>query len=172
MNSRLSLFVINGLLGTSVLLSYIWGVYSAEDPMALWGKMPEAYITYITGSMFIAALGYIIYTLYIAFGRDIINSDNSFYQFNLTYIIILVSASVWMPLTVLYVDTSSLFYWILIVVSLYIVGFMSCFMTYLLIKSYPKNNLWKNIAIGGSIWFIFHTPVSYTHLTLPTIYSV
>ena len=67
MNSRLSLFVINGLLGTSVLLSYIWGVYSAEDPMALWGKMPEAYITYITGSMFIAALGYIIYTLNIAF---------------------------------------------------------------------------------------------------------
>ena len=157
MNTRLSLFAINGLLGTTVLLSYIWGIYSAEDPMALWGEMPEIYISYITGSMFIAALGYIVYTLYIAYGRDIIITDDSFYPYNLTYIIILISASIWMPLTVWYVDTSSLFYWILIVGSLYIVGFMSCFMTYLLVKSTPKVNLWKNIAIGGSIWFTFHT---------------
>ena len=158
MNTRLSLFVINGLLGTTVLLSYIWGVSSAEDPLALWGKMPEEYISYITGSMLIAALGYIIFTLYVAFGRDITNSEKPFYQYNLTYIILLASASIWMPLTVLYVDTSSFIYWILIVLSLYMVGFMSCFMTYLLIKSIPKsNNKWKNIAIGGSIWFIFHT---------------
>lgn len=159
MNTRLSLFVINGLLGTTVLLSYVWGVYSAQDPLELWGNMHDSYIMYITGSMFIAALGYILYTLYIAFGRDITISENPFYQYNLTYIIILASASVWMPLTVLYVDTSFSMYWNLIVVSLYIVGLMSCYMTYLLIKSTPKNNSnkWKTIAISGSIWFTFHT---------------
>ena len=158
MNTRLFMFVINGVLGITVLLSYIWGAYAAEDPSALWGEMPEQYITYIICSMFIAAIGYILYSLYIAYGREISLLERPFYKYNLNYIILLISASLWMPLTVFYVDTSSSIYWILLVISLYIVGFMSCYMTYLLIKSTPtNNNNWKFFSILGSIWFTFHT---------------
>ena len=160
MNTQLGLFLVNGIFGTGVLFSYIWGVYSLEDPSQLWGNMPLSYINYIIISMFLSTIGYISYTFYIAFGRKIIGLTKPFLQFNITYLIILISASLWMPLTVVYLNTDLSVYWILDLMSLYTVGIMSCYMTYILIKSTTlKSKAWKNLSIIGSLCFTFHTLV-------------
>ena len=54
-NRNLFFLLVNFILGSTVILSYIWGlVFYPEYDSALWGKIDTDYIPYIIFSMFLA----------------------------------------------------------------------------------------------------------------------
>lgn len=64
-NRNLFFLLVNFILGSTVILSYIWGlVFYPEYGSALWGKIDTDYIPYIIFSMFLAAIGYFIFSFY------------------------------------------------------------------------------------------------------------
>ena len=109
---RLMIFIIL-LGGTAVLGSYGSGFLShpgAAD--VLWGGVPRSYRPYYTIGMFLAATGYFAFTYFILFR---LNTKNTrvygrfgFGMFNTLYAAILIPSALWLPITFLAVEQSSL----------------------------------------------------------------
>jgi hypothetical protein len=73
------------------------------------------------------------------------------------YICILFSSSLWMPLSVFYLNTTNKLILVIDLLCLYIVGLSSLLLTKFIIDNKIENSLiWKFSVIGG-LQFVFHT---------------
>ena len=152
--------LVNLILGFAVILSYIWGlVYYPEYGSALWGKVETNNIPYIIFSMFLAAVGYFVFSFYFLNYKKFQTFNTLEYLYILSlYIVILFFSALWMPLSIGFINTNNNFFLILDLVSLYLVGISSLLLTIFLIqdKSLRRKLIWK-LAVLGGFQFTFHT---------------
>jgi len=57
--------------GPLVLISYAYALSRLDDKMALWGGIPQSWITYIAPFMFLAAAGWLVYWWVALFQLDV-----------------------------------------------------------------------------------------------------
>ena len=159
-NRNLFFLLVNFILGSTVILSYIWGlVFYPEYDSALWGKIDTDYIPYIIFSMFLAAIGYFIFSFYLICFKKFQTLRISQYIYILSlYIVILFFSTLWMPFSIGFIHTNNNFFLILDLFSLYLVGVSSLLLTIFLIqdKVMRRRLIWKLSVLGG-LQFTFHT---------------
>jgi len=145
-------------LGLGVILSYLWGIIYNDDPSLLWGRVNENHIPYIVLSMLLGAIGYLIFSSFFLYIKKL--NSLTFKQFKYLinlYICILFPSSLWMPLSVLYLNTGNKLILVTDLLCLYIVGLSALLLTKFIIDNKIENSMiWKLSVIGG-LQFVFHT---------------
>ena len=157
-NRNIVFLLTNIILGLGVILSYLWGIISNDDPSLLWGRVNENHIPYIVLSMLLGAIGYLIFSSFFLYIKKL--NSLTFKQFKYLinlYICILFPSSLWMPLSVLYLNTGNKLILVTDLLCLYIVGLSSLLLTKFIIDNKIENSMiWKLSVIGG-LQFVFHT---------------
>jgi hypothetical protein len=163
-NKRLFL-LINLLGGPAVLGSYAWGLLTRPGSSSiLWGGVPQGIRPLYTVCMLLAASGYFAFTSLVLFRLDPqetrIASRFGFSAFNALYAAILIPSALWMPLSLLATDRSSLgLAWLvrldLAVVGLASLGLLSALHT---LRPCPSRRAYR-LAIAGCLAFCFQTAV-------------
>jgi len=153
---------INLIGGIAVLGSYAHGVLThpgAGD--ILWGGVPYGIRPFYTVGMFLAAAGYFAFTNFLLRldpNDTQVTRRFGFGLFNALYAAILIPSALWMPLTFLAVEQSSLaLLWIVRVV-LAAVGVASLGLFFALMNVKPHRPLWAHrLAVVGSVGFCIQT---------------
>jgi hypothetical protein len=161
---RTTLIIINILGGLLVLASYAWGFL--VEPKAgdiLWGGVPASLRPVYTISMFLAAAGYFVFSIFILHldpERTKILNWPGFKVFNILFAVILIPSALWLPLTMLALNhASQLFVWF-VRLDLVLVALGSLGLLYALIKVHPRKTAWlQRLAIIGGLLFIFQTVI-------------
>jgi len=157
-NRNIVFLLTNIVLGLGVILSYLWGIIYNDDPSLLWGRVNENHIPYIVLSMLLGAIGYLIFSSFFLYIKKL--NSLTFKQFKYLinlYICILFPSSLWMPLSVLYLNTGNKLILVTDLLCLYIVGLSSLLLTKFIIDNKIENSMiWKLSVIGG-LQFVFHT---------------
>jgi hypothetical protein len=125
--SQKVLLAINLLGGAAVLGSYAWGLLAHPGTTGiLWGGIPTKAIPFCITSMILAAVGYLLFTVYLLFVLDPakvkINIRAGFKGFHVLYLLILVPSALWMPLTYAMLENPSNLTWLAIRIVLMLVG--------------------------------------------------
>ena len=115
------------VLGPMVLASYVIGVRRMEDPMELWGGIPESWRSLNVMCMFIAAAGFLIAWWQLLFGWDfgVVESvgwpwsgdvsEGGHGRILIAFLLILIPSMLWLELTRAHIQNgSSLTQWIVI----------------------------------------------------------
>jgi hypothetical protein len=154
---------INIFGGTAVLGSYIQGILTHSGAAeTLWGGVPQIIRPFYTAGMFLAAAGYFAFTYFILFRlnpmKTRVMQHAGFGILNVLYIAILFPSALWMPLTFVTVQQSSLgLLWVVRIV-LVVVGLASLGLFYSLLKVEPRQPLWAHrLAVIGSLGFCLQT---------------
>ncbi len=161
--SKWVMLAINIVGGVAVLGSYALGIASHPDAgQLLWGGVPSAIRTVYTAGMFLAASGYFAFTYFILFRLDpdqVRVSDRfGFRIFNILYTLILLPSALWMPLTILTVEQSSMALLWATRLDLVVVAIASLGLLVALAKVQPRQPLWAyRAALIGSMFFCFQT---------------
>ena len=157
-NRNIVFLLTNIILGLGVILSYLWGIIYNDDPSLLWGRVNENHIPYIVLSMLLGAIGYLIFSSFFLYIKKL--NSLTFKQFKYLinlYICILFPSSLWMPLSVLYLNTGNKLILVTDLLCLYIVGLSALLLTKFIIDNKIENSMiWKLSVIGG-LQFVFHT---------------
>jgi hypothetical protein len=161
---RLFLFV-NLLGGLAVLGSYAWGLLARPGSSSiLWGGVPQGLRLLYTVCMLLAASGYFAFTSLILFQLNPqetrLANRFGFGAFNALYAAILVPSALWMPLTLLAIDQSSLGLVWLVRLDLAVVGLASLGLLSALIGLQPRpSRLAYRLAAAGCLAFCFQTAI-------------
>lgn len=155
---------LNLIAGPAVLLSYVLSAnaYPSETVARLWGDVPVAVRPYYTSWMFVAATGYFLFSYYLFFRVDAdrvrIAGRWGFGLFNLLYLLILVPSAIWMPLTLLHIESPAPLTWALIVAGLWTTGLAALALIASLATLQPREptGAWK-AALVGSVLFAGQT---------------
>jgi hypothetical protein len=157
------MLVINLVGGVAVLGSYALGTAShPEAGQLLWGGVPSAIRTIYTAGMFLAAIGYCAFDYFILFRLDPdqvrVTDRIGFGVFNIIYTGILLPSALWMPLTILTIEQSSVaLLWATRLV-LVLVAIASLGLFIALAKVQPRQPVWAHrVALIGSLFFCFQT---------------
>ena len=159
------LIIINLIGGIAVLGSYAYGILTHPNAgQILWGGVPQSIRPFYTVGMFLAAAGYFAFSYFILFRLNPQNTQVTsrfgFGLFNALYVAILIPSALWMPLTFLAVERSSLsLLWtvrmVLVVVAIASLGLFAA-----LLKVQPRQPLWAHrIALVGSVGFCAQTAI-------------
>lgn len=109
--NRLTSIAINVLGGIAVLGSYALGIATHDRPGdALWGGVPTWLRPVYQASMLAATAGYLAFTYVVilrADGRQARIGRWGYGLFNAIYLLILIPAALWMPLTFSYLSAPS-----------------------------------------------------------------
>jgi len=153
--NQILFFVTIAIFGIPVIISYIWGIKKVKDINLLWGTMPDKYQKILGISMLLCVISFFVFSSYIL----ILNGRNLELLFiDVIYAILLGSASLWMPLTVKFVETKKNIYWILTRISLIIVGFCSFLLLVIVILT-DHTGMHYIASIVGLTIFTFHTSI-------------
>jgi hypothetical protein len=152
---------INILGGTAVLGSYAWGLIAHPGTGGLlWGNVPAGAIPFYVASMILAAIGYILFTVYLLFILDPvkvkINIRAGFNGFRTLYLLILIPSALWMPLTYAMIAAPSNLIWFGIRLALMLVGLGGLGMLSALLSIQPRSRLLL-AAFIGCIFFCIQT---------------
>jgi len=157
------MFFINLFGGAAVIGSYIQGILTHSDAAnSLWGGVPHTIRPIYTAGMFLATAGYFVFTYFILVRlkpqETRVFHRYGFGIFNALYAAILFPSALWMPLTFLIVEQSSLpLLWAVRIV-LAIVGLASLGLLFSLVKVEPRQPLWAHrLSILGSLGFCLQT---------------
>ncbi|MBN2258179.1 MAG: hypothetical protein JW704_10195 [Anaerolineaceae bacterium] len=159
-----SLILINILGGLAVLGSYAWGFLTFPNAAdILWGGVPPDLRPVYTVSMFLAAAGYFIFSIFILHldaDKAEIPKKNGYRIFNALYAVILISSALWLPLTMLTIrQASPLMVW-LVRLDLAVVAIASLGLFHALLKVHPRKTAWlQRLAVLGCVFFCFQTVV-------------
>ena len=154
---------INILGGIAVLGSYAWGLaIHPGSGDSLWGGVPQWLRTISTTNMFLAALGYLVFTTFLLFILDLetatIHIQAGFKAFNMLYAVILIPSALWMPLTFAYLAHPGSLLWLVIRLILFVVGLASLGMLSALLNIQPRKPAWLFwLAFSGSIFLVIQT---------------
>jgi hypothetical protein len=102
--------LVNVIGGATVLVSYALGLLLyPETKMSLWGGIQGCWQTIFIVAMLPAAIGYLLFFYVMIFrsGVDTFTQTSVLgaHTPNILYVIFLVSATVWMPSTITYLNT-------------------------------------------------------------------
>jgi hypothetical protein len=152
---------INLLGGIAVLGSYAWGLIAHPGTGSLlWGNIPAVAIPIYTACMFLAAIGYLLFTVYLLFLLDSakvkINIRAGFGGFHTLYLLILIPSALWMPLTYAMLAAPSELIWFGIRFVLMLVGLGGLGMLSALLSIQPRSRLLL-AAFIGCIFFCIQT---------------
>jgi hypothetical protein len=156
---------INIFGGTAVLGSYFQGILAHPGAAeTLWGGVPQIIRPFYTAGMFLAAAGYFAFTYFILLRLEPrqarIIQRFGFGAFNALYAAILLPSALWMPLTFLAVERSSLSLLWSVRIVLAIAGLASLGLLFSLWKVEPRRPLWAHrLAIVGSAAFCIQTVI-------------
>jgi len=159
------LIVINIVGGIAVLGSYLYGALMVPGAgEILWGGVPQDIRPLITINMFLAAAGYFAFTYFILFHLDPaitqVTSRFGFGVFNALYASILIPSALWLPLTFLAVEQSSLAVGWATRLDLGIVAIASLGLFVALLKVKPSQPLWAHrMALVGCVFFCIQTVI-------------
>lgn len=160
MTNVLVFFLVNLVGGAAVLGSYVVGLYLyPEFRNALWGGVTGSWKSLFTISMFLAAIGYLVfcYSMTISDAADK-SSVLGRHTFSILTAFFLISASIWMPATLKYLATNDNLWWILSVASLWItaasLGLLAVFFG--LSKYEGIGTLQFSLTFAGIIWITIH----------------
>jgi hypothetical protein len=157
------LLLINILGGVAVLGSYAVGILThANAGEVLWGGVPQGIRPFYTAGMFLAAIGYFAYTYFILFrlnpDETRIYGQYGYGAFNALYAAILIPSALWMPLTFLAVEGSSLVLFWLVRFVLVVVGCASISLLFSLLHVEPRKPIWAYwLAVLGCVGFCLQT---------------
>jgi hypothetical protein len=151
--------------GVAVLGSYVGGIQAHPDAgQILWGGVPEKIRPFYTVNMFLAAAGYFLFTFFILFRLDPIETKvTSRFRsgvFHGLYAATLIPSALWLPITLLAVDQSSqALLWVVRIV-LGVVGAASLGLFFALRKVRPPQPEWAyRLAMVGSMFFCIQTVI-------------
>jgi hypothetical protein len=157
------LLLINIIGGAAVLGSYALGILTHPDAgQVVWGDVPESLRALHTANIFLAAIGYFALIYYLLFRVDPVKTRVAgrfgFSLFIALFAGILIPSALWMPLTFLAVERSSLpLLWAVRIV-LWLVGLASLGLFYAILKVEPRQPLWaQRVAMVGSVAFCIQT---------------
>lgn len=160
---KLLALIINVLGGAAVLGSYALGISTHPNAsQILWGEVPESVRPYYTMNMLLAAMGYFALVYFILFRLNPVKTRIAgrfgFGLFPAIFACILIPSALWMPLTFLAIERSSLALVWAIRIVLWLVGLASLALFYALLKVEPRQALWaQRIALVGCIFFCVQT---------------
>jgi hypothetical protein len=159
------MLLINIIGGAAVLGSYALGILTHPNSgQVLWGKVPESIRPYYTVNMFLAALGYFAFIYFILFRLNPVKTRVAgrfnFGMFNALFAGILIPSALWMPLTFLAVEQSSLTLVWAVRIVLWLVGLASLTLLFAILKVEPRQPLWaQRLALVGCIAFCIQTAI-------------
>jgi hypothetical protein len=161
--ARRSLLWLNVLGGVAVLGSYVHGL--ASDPLtrgALWGEVPEALRPLYTLNMLLAAAGYFAFSFFVFFRLDPertrIAGRFGYGAFHVLYALVLVSAALWMPLTLEMIEAPSAGLWLAIRAVLGLTGLGSLGLMLAVATAAPHAAPGaRRAALGGTLFFSLQT---------------
>jgi hypothetical protein len=161
--ARRSLLWLNVVGGIAVLGSYAHGLTS--NPLArseLWGGVPLALQPLYTASMLLAALGYFAFSAFVFLRLDPerarIGGRFGFGAFHALYALILLPSALWLPLTFQMLESPSRVLWVVIRVTLGLVGLGSLGLVAAIASASPHSAPGsRRLAIAGAIAFSFQT---------------
>tara|TARA_Y100001970_G_scaffold80043_1_gene101685 strand:+ start:14842 stop:15363 length:522 start_codon:yes stop_codon:yes gene_type:complete len=159
LNTRNIVFLfVNLSLGLSVIISYIWGLNYFSEPDLLWGDINPDHIPFIFISMILSAFGYMFFSSYFLFVKKLSNLQfNDFRRVIYFYIAILFFSSLWMPLSILYLETDNKFALYSVLLCLYLVGFSSLLLLKFIFNNKLENSIMWKLSVAGGFQFVFHT---------------
>jgi len=161
--SKRLLLGINVIGGIAVLFSYAHGFLTHQGTSGgLWGGVPESMKSFYTIWMFVAAVGYFLFTYFLLFRvkpQEVrIVSHFGFNVFNVIYVLILAPSALWMPLTFKMIASPGQLLWLFIRLTLWCVGIASIALIIALLSLRPRKPAipyW--LALFGSIAFTVQT---------------
>ena len=161
---QIILLIINVLGGAAVLGSYVVVLLRSSSGSAFWGGVPSNIRPIYGVSMILAALGYFAFLYFIFFRiapKDAVMFGRyGYYMFYVIFLAILVPSALWMPLTNLYLGSTSTGMWIAVRAVLIIVGLASIALVWALLSLQAgKSGIAYWLAVVGSGYFAFHTVV-------------
>ncbi|MEW5873197.1 MAG: hypothetical protein AB1894_28315 [Chloroflexota bacterium] len=151
--------------GVAVLGSYFLGVQAYPNAgQILWGGVPERIRPAYTVNMFLAAAGYFLFTFFILFRLDPIEtkvtSRFGFGVFNGLYAAILFPSALWLPLTFFAAEQSSQALLWIVRIELGLVGAASLGLFFALWKVRPPQPAWTyRLALLGILFFCIQTVI-------------
>lgn len=159
------MLLINLIGGTAVLASYVYGVLTHPNAsQVLWGEVPEGIRPIYTVNMFLAAIGYFAFIYFILFRLDPVKTRVAgrfnIGLFNNLFAVILIPSALWMPLTLLAAEQSSMALVWMVRIVLWLVGLASMGLFIAILKVEPRHPLWaQRLALLGSIFFCIQTVI-------------
>ena len=157
------MLLINIIGGVAVLGSYALGILTHPNAsQMLWGEVPESIRPYYTANMLLAAIGYFAFIYFILFRLNPVKTRVAgrfgFGLFTALFAWILIPSALWMPLTFLAVERSSLALVWAVRIVLWLVGLASLALFYAILKVEPRQPLWaQRVALVGSTTFCIQT---------------
>jgi hypothetical protein len=157
------LLVVNIFGGAAVLGSYALGISTHPNAgQVLWGAVPESIRPFYTANMLLAAIGYFAFIYFILIRLNPVKTRVAgrfgFSLFTALFAGILIPSALWMPLTFLAVEQSSLALLWAVRIVLWLVGLTSLGLFYAIPKVEPRQPLWaQHLALVGSIFFCIQT---------------
>jgi hypothetical protein len=159
------MLLINLIGGAAVLGSYALGILNHPNAgQMLWGEVPESIRPYYTANMLLAAMGYFAFIYFILFRLNPLKTRVAgrfgFGLFTALFAGILFPSALWMPLTFLAVERSSLALVWAVRIVLWLVGLASLALFFAILKVEPRQPLWaQRVALIGSIAFCIQTVI-------------
>jgi hypothetical protein len=159
------MLLINLIGGAAVLGSYALGILNHPNAgQMLWGEVPESIRPYYTANMLLMAMGYFGFIYFILFRLNPLKTRVAgrfgFGLFTALFAGILFPSALWMPLTFLAVERSSLALVWAVRIVLWLVGLASLALFFAILKVEPRQPLWaQRVALIGSIAFCIQTVI-------------
>jgi hypothetical protein len=159
------MLLINIIGGAALLGSYAYGILTHPNAsQILWGEVPESIRPYYSANMLLAAMGYFAFIYFILFRLNQVKTKVAgrfgFGLFTALFAGILFPSTLWMPLTFLAVERSSLALVWTVRIVLWLVGLASLALFYAILKVEPRQPLWaQRVALVGSIAFCIQTVI-------------
>jgi len=159
------LLTINLLGGAAVLGSYAYGIRTHPNAVdVLWGGVPASIRPFYTAGMFAAAAGYFAFIYFILFrlnpAATRLGDRFGFGTFNVLLAAILIPSALWMPLTFMAVEVSSVVLLWVVRVILAAVGLASLSLLIALLNVEPRQPVWAHwLAVTGCAAFCLQTAV-------------
>ena len=130
----------------------------------LWGQVPADWRPLYTGSMFLAAAGYIALATFLLFRVDPeqvrLAGGLDYPWLLLPFLLILVGSALWMPMMEWFAQSGGEALWLAIRVVLALVGTGSLALLVLLAGVQPREpSLHWGLAVAGAVAFLFQTGV-------------
>lgn len=153
---------INGVGGVAVLGSYVHGLVTHPDTRnELWGTMPPELQAVYGVTMWLAAAGYFFFSYHFVVRTDADQVRFGSYGFGLVnalYALIMLTSTLWMPLTFAYLENPSSALWLAVRIDLLLVGAGSIGLLVALFTMKPRaEGLAGVLALLGLLLFALQT---------------
>ena len=162
MSNSLVLLLVNIIGGVAVLSSYALCIILFPDTReVLWGEISGGLKNFFVISMLIAAVGYISYLSITLINPDLGQFRNTLFlgpnTISILSSLFLISATLWMPASVIYIKNPSLLMWLIMVFSLWITA-LSILTIFVLSlnSSFESKQVFKIISSIGLFYISFH----------------